>query len=307
MDKTEFIMLVGLPGAGKSAFAELAEYMGYHVHSSDKIREELTGDVNSQNKNTEVFTELHKRVKTDLQNGVSCVYDATNMSMKRRKAFLDEIKKYDCKKTCILFVVPVEECKRRNQNRERKVPDEVFDKMLKQFQTPYYYEGWDHISIITAKDCSYTYPIEAAYTFDQKNSHHSKKLFNHMHDSLVYIAEHTKESTTELREAALNHDIGKLYTQDFHDLKGNPSKDAHYYRHENYGAYLYLLSEFYSISNPAVDIRNSLYVASLINWHMRPHIAWKQSEKARERDKNLIGEKMYRDIILLSEADEAAR
>ena len=168
MNKTEFIMLVGLPGAGKSAFAELAEYQGYHVHSSDKIREELLGNANIQTNNAEVFAELHKRVKTDLQNNVSCVYDATNMSMKRRKAFLDEIKKYDCKKTCILFVVPVEECKRRNQNRENKVPDEVFDKMLKQFQCPWYYEGWDKITVIASEKWS-CFDYELMEGFSQDN------------------------------------------------------------------------------------------------------------------------------------------
>ena len=39
---------------------------------------------------------------------------------------------------------------------------------------------------------------------------------------------------------------------------------------------------------------------------MRPHTAWKQSEKARERDRTLIGEEMYQDIMHLHEADLAA-
>ena len=84
----EFIMLVGLPGSGKSTCAEKLKKEGYIIHSSDTIREELTGDVNSQENNLEVFDILHKKVKEDLKSGHSCVYDATNMSMKRRKAFL---------------------------------------------------------------------------------------------------------------------------------------------------------------------------------------------------------------------------
>lgn len=143
----EFIMLVGLPASGKSTYAEVLKEQGYSVHSSDAIREELTGDVNSQDKNTDVFSVLHKRIKSDLENGISCVYDATNVSMKRRKVFLDEIRKFECTKKCILFVVPVEMCQVRNQNRERKVPDEVYDRMLKNFWVPYYYEGWDEIEI----------------------------------------------------------------------------------------------------------------------------------------------------------------
>ena len=65
---SDFIMLVGLPASGKSTYAEKLRKDGYHIHSSDKIREELTGDVNSQDKNTDVFVELHKRVKLDLIN-----------------------------------------------------------------------------------------------------------------------------------------------------------------------------------------------------------------------------------------------
>ena len=58
---SEFIMLVGLPASGKSTYAEKLRKKGFHIHSSDKIREELTGDVNSQDKNMNVFQELHKR------------------------------------------------------------------------------------------------------------------------------------------------------------------------------------------------------------------------------------------------------
>ena len=41
---TEFIMLVGLPASGKSTYAEKLKEKEYHIHSSDSIREELTGD-----------------------------------------------------------------------------------------------------------------------------------------------------------------------------------------------------------------------------------------------------------------------
>lgn len=81
-----------------------------------------------------------------------------------------------------------------------------------------------------------------------------------------------------------------------------------------YGAYILLVVQNYVVSNGDYELakidtheqRKILYEASLINWHMRPHTAWKQSEKARKRDKSLIGEKMYQDIMLLHEADLSA-
>lgn len=311
---TKFIMLVGLPASGKSTYAEKLKEQGYHIHSSDAIREELTGDANSQDKNADVFTVLHKRVKNDLSKGISCVYDATNMGMKRRKAFLDDIKKYGCRKVCMMFIAPVELCKGRNLRRERQVPDEVFDKMLKSFWMPMYYEGWDRIDFVTEKNFKYYYPIEKTMRFDQHSKHHRLNLFDHGFQAERYIYDHSdgefKESQHyyNLMMAALNHDIGKVFTQTFVDTKGNITEDAHYYGHESYGTYIYLLSEL--CSTPDVDVESKLYDivyrSALINWHMRPLTAWKNSEKSRARDRKLIGEDMYNDIMLLHKADLAA-
>ena len=85
-NKPEFIMLVGLPGSGKSTLTK--RYKEYKVHSSDDIREELTGDVNRQDINSLVFKILHNRVKEDLLNGQSVIIDSTNISSKPCFQFL---------------------------------------------------------------------------------------------------------------------------------------------------------------------------------------------------------------------------
>lgn len=308
---TEFIMFVGLPASGKSTYAEELKGRGYHIHSSDVIREELTGDVNAQDKNTDVFTVLHKRVKDDLGNGISCVYDATNMSMKRRKAFLDEIKKYGCRKKCVLFVIPVEVCKERNANRERKVPDEVFDKMIKQFNVPMRYEGWDEIEVVVDEEYDYEGEyvklLQSAEYFKQDNKHHRYSLMKHMTESAYYFLNHFTDMPARrfvnLSVALYNHDIGKLITKTFINQKGEMTDEAHYYGHDHAGSYLFLCGFSKSLLE---NIDSTLYIASLINWHMRPYLGWKESEKARERDKKLIGDEMYQDIMILNECDRAA-
>lgn len=308
---TEFIMLVGLPASGKSTYAEKLKQQGYHIHSSDAIREELTGDVNAQDKNTDVFATLHKRVKDDLSNGISCVYDATNMSMKRRKAFLDEIKKYGCYKKCVLFVIPVEVCKERNSNRERRVPDEVFDKMLKSFWVPMKYEGWDEIDVVVDEEYNYKDEyvklLQRARYFEQDNKHHRHTLMKHMTESAHYCIGHFKDIPGNrfayIVIALYNHDIGKLITKTFINQKGEITDDAHYYGHDHAGSYLFLCGFSDSLLK---DVDGTLYIASLINWHMRPYLGWKESEKAKERDKRLIGEKMYQDILIMNECDRAA-
>lgn len=303
MDKhTEFIMTVGLPASGKTAWADQFKDKGFHVHSSDKIRAELFGDENAQNDNQRVFNELHKRVKEDLATGISCIYDATNMSMKRRKAFLDELKDIPCHKTCALFAVPIEECKARNQSRERKVPDEVYDKMLRSFWVPYYYEGWDRIGVIVPEhNCDIDYT--SMLNFSQDNPHHTKNLLDHLEAASLFA--YGNGCSSQVFVAAFNHDIGKLYTKSFKNSKGEDTNIAHFYGHECYGAYLFISSAFKG--GKAVNATTSiLYTAALINWHMKPFTAWKQSPKSRDRDRKLIGERMYNDIMLVHAADLAA-
>lgn len=315
----EFIMLIGLPASGKSTYAQKMKKNGYHVYSSDEIRKELTGNEEVQNINERVFCILHKRIKIALENGISCVYDATNISMKRRIAFLNEIKRFNCDKKCILFVPPVEVCKERNQKRERTVPDYVFDKMLKQFQCPYYYEGWDEIEIAEFENA---YPEEminpckryedgSIVEFDQENSHHTLTLEKHMESAYCNfwsLQSWDKTLSTErvstISDAIATHDIGKYFTKTFIDTKGNKTDEAHYYGHENWGAYIILVLMNNARANGCrLGVKHALRTATLVNWHMRPYTTWKQSEKARERDKDLIGEEMYSDIMMLHKSD----
>ena len=308
---TEFIMFVGLPASGKSTYAEKLKEKEYRIHSSDSIREELTGDANTQDKNIDVFATLHERIKNDLGNRISCVYDATNMSMKRRKAFLDEIKKYDCRKKCVLFVIPVEVCKERNANRERKVPDEVFDKMIKQFNVPMRYEGWDEIEVVLDEEYDYgdeyVKLLQSAEYFEQDNQHHRYSLMKHMTESVRYFICHFTDMSVSkfvnLIVALYNHDIGKLITKTFINQKGETTDEAHYYGHDHAGAYLFLCGFSKNLFENTDQI---LYIASLIDWHMRPYLGWKESEKARGRDRKLIGDEMYQDIMILNECDRAA-
>ena len=125
-------MIMGLPCSGKSTFAQkLAEEYNTNLHSSDAIREELTGDINNQEHNNEVFQTLHKRIKDDLRNGKSCIYDACNISYKQRMAFLSELKNIPCEKQCMLMATPYEWCIERSAKRESKVPSMLLKECTK--------------------------------------------------------------------------------------------------------------------------------------------------------------------------------
>lgn len=316
-----FVMMVGLPGSGKSYYAD-SVYDTYNIHSSDRIREELFG-FRDQDHNNEVFAELHKRVKQDLRDGKNVVYDATNINKKKRIAFLQELKDIPCNKVCAVMAVPYELCQARNIKREHPVPDKVIEKMFKSFQPPHSSEGWNVIyytlnyNIEKYKKlneaCSKRSIRNQMFSFKQYNEHHALNLEDHCVRCGKCLIENI---SFELYIAALYHDAGKLYTRSFFNKKGEYDDNAHYYQHHCVGAYIMMvalvLEGYYS--QPKRTESSNFYthdkITEIINYiyyHMHPLTTWKQSEKAMERDRELLGDEFFNNVLLLSEADQAAR
>lgn len=77
------IVMVGPSGAGKSTFVN-QYFQPYEIISSDKIREELTGDFRNQHVNNLVFEEFYRRIEAKLQLGERVVADATHLRKKDR-------------------------------------------------------------------------------------------------------------------------------------------------------------------------------------------------------------------------------
>ena len=148
MEKPILYVMIGLPGCGKSYYA--TNKLNANVVSSDDIRELLYGDASIQGNPKEVFNYLHTVVDENLSKNIDTVYDATNIDIKNRKEIFERYKD-KAKIIGIYFDVPVEVCKSRNVNRERTVPDYVYDRMVSRFVTPTLSEGFDDIIRITLK------------------------------------------------------------------------------------------------------------------------------------------------------------
>ena len=311
----KFIMVVGLPGSGKSTYIE-KYYSEYVVHSSDAIREELSGDVNNQDINKQVFDTLHKRVKADLAAGRNVVYDATNTNWKRRKAFLQELGCYKCYKECIILATPFELCVQRNSLRDRVVPYYVIERMYKNFDIPWYNEGWNSIVIAYTDTNAMNYYgdwsrfIAEHLDFDQESKWHTETLGVHCLKTLQYVesraADLSPGNRCETKIAAALHDCGKPFVKAFKDSKGNDSDFAHYYNHENVGAYNSL---FYG-KEDGVD---SLLVAALIRYHMVLHFFkdWQQKTISKYEREFTTHEylqliKFYDALKILHEGDKKA-
>lgn len=296
---SKFIMMVGLPGSGKSTIAnKLSIKENAVLHSSDDLREELLGDADNQDSNELIFQELHKRISRDLLDGKSVVYDATNSSYKKRKAFLDSLR-IECYKECYMVATPYEKCMRQNSDRRRKVPEKVIENMYKGIFIPQYFEGWDHIEIVFNDDDNIDIAelFKELDTISQDNPYHTLTIGEHCKKCMEYIKEHCDDDILAI--AALMHDIGKMFTKKFEDSKGNPTDVAHFYGHQNVSAYMSL---FYLRH---LSKEKMLETTKYIQWHMHPMNI--STEKARCKAINLLGEEFYNNLLTLHEADINAK
>ena len=145
-------MLVGIPGSGKSTWANNQSWAKNCVYlSSDKLIEEYATSVGKTY--NEVFNEyvktatqlLTKRAITANVSETDAIWDQTNMSIKSRK---DKLKLFPCyKKIAVVFSKPDDaELARRLANRPGKhISDNVITSMINNFQMPTTEEGFDEI------------------------------------------------------------------------------------------------------------------------------------------------------------------
>lgn len=301
MNRPIFYMMIGLPGSGKSTEAKrLVKHYNANIHSSDAIREELTGDINNQDINDLVFKTLHNRIKEDLRNGKNSIYDATNISYKRRMAFLQELQNIPCKKICVLMATPYGECIKNNTNRDRVVPEEVVKRMYYNFQAPHYFEGWDDIKICHKNTFDKPSFNRGAYEsmlryymkgFNQNNPHHIHNLYDHSKAvSFQYDIDDIK------RVAAILHDCRKkeVETKDEHGI-------SHYYNHANVSAY-------YVLTHPNIanvdNYKDFIDVLFYITYHMLAHNI--QSNKTIKKYEKIFGNELCHSLMEFAEKDSIA-
>ncbi|MCX7708320.1 MAG: ATP-binding protein [Clostridia bacterium] len=144
---SKFIMMIGIPGSGKSTFAEkIAQSENGIIISSDELREELFGNVWEFKKNALLFSEMFRRSGRYLNEGKSVVFDATNITRSERKQVLKKFEPFY--KVCYYIKTPLEKVLYQNSIRNRNVPEEIIIKMHEKIQEPDPSEGWDEIHII---------------------------------------------------------------------------------------------------------------------------------------------------------------
>lgn len=305
-----FVLMCGLSGSGKSTFAQKLKEKGYEVLSSDDLRQELWGDASDQQKPGLVFNELNKRTVEKLRAGKNVVYDATNTSAKRRERLLNVINS-SCKekvyKVCAMVLSHPGLCVERARFREeRPVEPRVVIRQLMNFEIPHFIEGWDEIQIYCNSVGSFVLPhLEFLRETSQDNMHHSLSIGEHM-EKAAAIAVNSPRITDEadkdiVYKAARYHDIGKYFTKVFRDRKGNFSSEAHYFGHQNVGAYFYLLSEIKGITVYFKGDNVPVLDTALLILHHMDHFIYEKVGLARLYQK--LGPRLTQMLLAVEKAD----
>jgi predicted kinase len=147
--KPEFTLLVGLPAYGKSSFVQELEQNSIMetavVVCPDQIRMNIFGVEFNKDFEGMVWFATRTMVKTLLLQNRDVILDATNLSPLRRKEWIEL--GHDCNATVIAhyFDTPFEECVKRNNKRDRVVPEDVMERMKNELEPPTVEEGFDEV------------------------------------------------------------------------------------------------------------------------------------------------------------------
>lgn len=334
MEQAKFLLLCGLPASGKSTFSKevMKDRDDIIYLSSDLIRLEIYGSEEIQQDHANVFQIMLDRAKEALRNGKHVLYDATNISRKRRKGLLQQLPK-NIDKTVVYMATPIDTVIYQNNNRERVVPEEAIYSMYKNMQIPVYSEGWDKIIIdyndeildsdfpkqfsdavrvgvllgregyeLMAFLATYFDEFFKIYELAQDSTYHSFTVSRHTYHVYKYILDNYNPEDESEKElllwTALLHDTGKAFCKSFLNRKGEPTRYANFIGHDYVGSQIAVMI-LKRLGFDDLFIHN---VATLIQFHM-----YLLDEKAsKDKLKGYVGEQLFEKLQILRDADTQA-
>ena len=145
-ERQRIVVLVGLPGSGKSTWLERQGITGI---SSDSIRQVLADDATDQTIHARVFLTMRYLLRHRLGIGRPVSYvDATHLTPDERRPYIRIAQWFGCEVEAVYFDVPLAVCRERNLRRDRVVPDDALERMAAKLVAPDAAEGFSRITVV---------------------------------------------------------------------------------------------------------------------------------------------------------------
>ncbi|MEH2136983.1 AAA family ATPase [Nostoc sp.] len=153
---TKLILLIGLPGSGKSTFAKqlLAECPQMSLISTDAIRGQLFGSQALQGPWLLIWREVERQFQQAIYTANTAIFDATNAQRRHRREVIALARELGFTQITAIWVdTPVWLCLARNKRRSRQVPEEIILRMHRQLRDapPSLEEGLDGLIRLSEK------------------------------------------------------------------------------------------------------------------------------------------------------------
>ena len=122
------LMLAGLPGAGKSAFArEVSSRRPFLTLESDRLRKSLVSEPQyTPDEHRRVFRACHRLLDELLGQGYPLIFDATNLTERNRRPVYSIVRKRGAPFAVVVVTVPTQIVRQRLRDREAGLDPETW-------------------------------------------------------------------------------------------------------------------------------------------------------------------------------------
>ena len=139
--KKSLLILVGPPASGKSTWGKIyTQNHNVEYISTDAIRAEIGTGENDQIVSEAAFIIARQRISAALSIGKSAMIDATNVTKKTRKNWIELGRGLGAFIIAVVFEVPRLELLKRDSLRERHVGIDIIDRFVNKYERPLHEE-----------------------------------------------------------------------------------------------------------------------------------------------------------------------
>lgn len=256
---TTVYVLAGAPGSGKSTWAKQKQKesdVSCQIFESDAYRLEMFGTLDHEVQNQKHHAPLFEKMRKEFLNqvkyahdadiNIDLIYDATNISRKRRIGLYKEIKQTNpnAKVIVVVFYKLLNELLEINEQRvkQKQIPKDKLKHIYINMQPPRLGVDCDDIELVGTRlfekepngthspTTPFRLEIEGFYTnISHDNPHHKESIREH-----INMCIESSNHNWLLEEIAQFHDLGKFVSRTwdvrgFHTYKGHANLSSMYH------------------------------------------------------------------------------